>query len=631
MLFLPRTTKTALCIGIAACVLGVVLVKTASGTQAQTNQLEFRATEDATVKSGYSRRNYASAKDIIASNYSSNEHIAYLKFDLRNLSGQTVTSAELVVMPTLERTVTKRIMLVNPTSWQEKNITWQNKPPVGAQIGILGSTRATPGSPITIPIEVSAIQQYAGQTFSLAIANVNNSNNTLYMSSREGTNPPVLRVKTASGEGGGGGSFLPTDINGDGDTNLEDFNLIIGGFDSNTGNLDLNGNGKVDIFDTNRVITAMMQVAPPPSPTTTPAPTRTPTPTPSPTITAAPSPTPTLAPSPTPTSTPVPPPTEAISGIWMNQSEINALPTSGSAWDNLMDWAKQSASNPNISDQNNQTDAVVFAKALVSVRTGNSEYRNQVIAALEEIQRRPLPPNDVGILAVGRNLASYVVAADLVGYRTSGFENWLRQTRDAVFSGAGPSLSIVSCHEKRPNNFGTHCGTSRMVVDLYLRDTADFSKAVNVFHGWLGNRSAYTGFSFGDLDWQCNSSQPVGINPAGCAKDGRNLDGVLPDDQRRSGGFTWPPPKENYVWEALQGAVAQAWILHRQGHPAFEWQNQALKRAVAWLHTQANFPASGDDTGTPWIINKMYGTNFPTQKASPGKNGMGFYDLTHRR
>ena len=42
-------------------------------------------------------------------------------------------------------------------------------------------------------------------------------------------------------------------------------------------------------------------------------------------------------------------------------------------------------------------------------------------------------------------------------------------------------------------------------------------------------------------------------------------DGVLPDDQRRSGGFVWPPTKENYVWEALQGAIAQAVILHRAG------------------------------------------------------------------
>ena len=101
----------------------------------------------------------------------------------------------------------------------------------------------------------------------------------------------------------------------------------------------------------------------------------------------------------------------------------------------------------------------------------------------------------------------------------------------------------------------------------------------------------------------------------------------MPDDQRRGGSFTWPPPKENYAWEALQGAVAQARMLELAGYPAFFWGNQALLRAVQWLHESANFPAEGDDTGTPWQINDVYGTSFPTETpARPGKNGLGFYD-----
>ena len=141
----------------------------------------------------------------------------------------------------------------------------------------------------------------------------------------------------------------------------------------------------------------------------------------------------------------------------------------------------------------------------------------------------------------------------------------------------------------------------------------------------------YSGFGFrsGELDWQCNPSAPVGINPTGCTRDGHSIDGVLPDDQRRAGGFTWPPPKENYVWEALQGAVVQAVILKRAGYDVFTWENQALRRAVEWLHSQANFPAVGDDTWTPHLINYYYGTQFPAPvPTSPGKN-MGWTDWTH--
>jgi len=106
---------------------------------------------------------------------------------------------------------------------------------------------------------------------------------------------------------------------------------------------------------------------------------------------------------------------------------------------------------------------------------------------------------------------------------------------------------------------------------------------------------------------------------------------VLPDDQRRASGFVWPPPKENYVWEALQGAVAQAVILHRAGYDVWEWQDQALLRAVRWLHEQCLYPASGDDDWEPHVINYFYGSSFPARIPShPGKN-VGWTDWTHRQ
>jgi hypothetical protein len=121
----------------------------------------------------------------------------------------------------------------------------------------------------------------------------------------------------------------------------------------------------------------------------------------------------------------------------------------------------------------------------------------------------------------------------------------------------------------------------------------------------------------------------VGINPAGCSRDGLSLDGVLPDDQRRGGSFTTSPPKENYVWEALQGLLAQAVVLHRAGYPVFQWQDRALLRAVRWLHQVADYPAEGDDTWQPHIVNHYYGTSFPAPvPARAGKN-VGWTDWTH--
>ncbi len=107
------------------------------------------------------------------------------------------------------------------------------------------------------------------------------------------------------------------------------------------------------------------------------------------------------------------------------------------------------------------------------------------------------------------------------------------------------------------------------------------------------------------------------------------IGGVLADDQRRSGAFRWPPPKENYVYEALQGAVAQAVLLERLGYDSWKWGDRALLRAFEWLHAEADFPAQGDDTWIPHTVNRAYGTKFPAPAPSrPGK-GMGFSHWTH--
>jgi hypothetical protein len=151
-----------------------------------------------------------------------------------------------------------------------------------------------------------------------------------------------------------------------------------------------------------------------------------------------------------------------------------------------------------------------------------------------------------------------------------------------------------------------------------------------VFKGYLGDRSSYAGFDYGtDLSWQCDPLRPVGINPVGCKRSGLSLDGVLPDDQRRGGGFTTSPPDENYVWEAMQGLLAQAVILDRAGYASFDWGNRALLRAGRWLNNVNNFPAQGDDSWQAPLLNHVYGSTFREQTPTrPGKN-VGWTDWTH--
>ena len=317
--------------------------------------------------------------------------------------------------------------------------------------------------------------------------------------------------------------------------------------------------------------------------------------------------------------------------IWLSKAEIAALPTSGVAWDVVKKYADVANGSADLVDQESGHNVCCLAAALVYARTGDSKALGNVTKAVKNIV--DFDVKNLGrALALGRELAAYPIGADLIDLPAIdnalnvAFSDKLRALLTAKTTG-GPA-NLTKCHEERPNNWGTHAGASRIAVALYLGDRAELDKAAKVFHGWLGDRSAYAGFTYGDLAWQADPKAPVGVNPAGATIQGHSVDGVIPDDLRRGGGFKWPPASTGYPWEAMQGATVQAQLLMRAGYPAWDWCDKALLRAAKFLYG-INWPATGDDGWQPWLLNAAYGTTFPTiASASPGKN-MGFTAWTH--
>jgi hypothetical protein len=318
---------------------------------------------------------------------------------------------------------------------------------------------------------------------------------------------------------------------------------------------------------------------------------------------------------------------EVRAGIWISPEEVRRLPDSGLAWRALLEAADKAQNAPSLAERNSNDDVIALAKALAYVRTGDARYRLGVQFAISGVIGTE---RDGDVLALARNLPGYVIAAELVGLparHEEHFRAWLANLLDRELDGQ----SLRRVHERRPNNWGTHAGGARVVIARYLGDQAELERVAQVFRGWCGERSAYDGFQFGDLTWQVDPAHPVGVNPRGAERDGHSLDGVLPDDQRRSGAFAWPPPKENYVYEALQGALLQAVVLERAGYDAFEWGDRALLRAALWLEREAGYPAEGDDTWQPHLLNYVYDANLRTvYPARPGKN-VGWTDWTHFR
>lgn len=323
-------------------------------------------------------------------------------------------------------------------------------------------------------------------------------------------------------------------------------------------------------------------------------------------------------------------------GFFLSPTEIQTLPTSGPAWDYLKKKAGESFANPDLSDQDDEINVRVLAGALVSVRTGDLALRDKVRTA---VIASAGTESGGRTLALGRELGAYVVAADLCGLpdndREVAYKIYLRGVARKTLDGK----TLIGTHRIRPNNWGTICGWSRLCVDLYLIGPApdgasgilvagvdigreaklDLTDAAKVFRGYLGDRGVYAGFTYGELSWQCNKAAPVGVNPSGCTISGHPMDGGLPEELRRAGGFTWPPPCENYVWTGLEGVLLQAWLLGRQKETldVWTWSNNAIARAFFWLHTTAGCTAEGNDIWQPFLVNRVYGTRYPTSTPAP--------------
>jgi hypothetical protein len=340
--------------------------------------------------------------------------------------------------------------------------------------------------------------------------------------------------------------------------------------------------------------------------------------------------------------------------LWISPAEIRALPVAGErgcdkrcgqAWMALKEAATAVHPRPNLADVDEEAGNFVLAKALVAVRLGDSKVtaglKGDVVKLLEQAIGTE---NGANALAVGRNVAAYVIAADIIdlavvkpGFDESVFKPWLRSVAMTKFMGR----TLRSCQEDRPNNWGTHCGASRIAIAAYLDDRMELTRAASVFQGWLGDRRSYTGFKFGAeaFTWvsdvclrSASSCQPVPVNPPGSLVNGHNVDGVVVDDQRRTGEFTWPPKYTYYSYGGLGGAVVQAGILSRFGFDAWQWGDRAVQRAVEWMfyHTDRK-PKwdTCDDINKRYVLDLVdhaYGSNFiermdcAPEASKPGRN-----------
>lgn len=318
-------------------------------------------------------------------------------------------------------------------------------------------------------------------------------------------------------------------------------------------------------------------------------------------------------------------------GVWINRAEIMALPNSGSAWDRMLKAANSSWGSACL-DQNNCThDVNTLAGALVAVRNNDNNMRNKTIQGLQSAMNSKVSR----ALELSRGLQTYIIAADIIGYRTPEFERWIRDSINKDITGHS-GKGVMGTATNSSNNWGGHARASVAAAAVYLKDEAMMTKLVDAHKTFIGMDAPNT-MAYQNTNWHADSKNKAGVNRKGSKIQNVSVSGLLPEDWRRGGEFKWPPTLSDYMWEGMQGYVVTAVILHRSGHLSFDAGDNAIVRSMDMLYGtgEAAFnnpvfkhPAVGDDTWIPWVVNSYAGTKYPTQSANAGKN-MGWTDWTH--
>ena len=331
---------------------------------------------------------------------------------------------------------------------------------------------------------------------------------------------------------------------------------------------------------------------------------------------------------------PLPDPPVEITGIWSSRAELALLPMTGPGWNAVLADASKDTSNPDVGNQNDNTNCYVLAAAIVAERlaaAGETDeavrYRKKVVDAVEKIVRDGQPDGS-RTLAWGREIGAYVMAADLVGYRTEAFENYLKDAADKwICSDRHQTLHEMTL--ERPNNWGAMGFGTMCAIYTYLGDKNSLQTIRDIWMTTIVGPSAKS-FRYGaDLSWQADPKNPMVINPAGSSKEGLSLDGLQPEEMRRGAPFTTQNiTPTGYPFEALQGWIMAARILERQGMPIWEEGDRALYRAVYALQVYlterygTSWSFSGDDLWMLEFVDRVYGSDFAKNKQvwGHGKN-----------
>jgi hypothetical protein len=292
---------------------------------------------------------------------------------------------------------------------------------------------------------------------------------------------------------------------------------------------------------------------------------------------------------------------------------VAGLPMSGSAWDGVRSVAAGTWAKPDLCDRGNKADVQALAGALVYARTGQVSYKTKVVAALQAAMASQRDGCSSAVLALGRQLGGWVLAADYVGYRDAAFVGWVRQLRTREIGGHSRWHQLRFTAGNSANNWGIWALASVIAADRYLGDTPALAQDWAIFKGYGDGTHTFQPTSDYLRGWNCTTY--FAIEPGHCGKPDHN--GAPVEDASRSGSTT--TPDAGYVNEAVSGLAVQAMLLGRAGYPAWSVNTNQLRRVADFLVRTRTWNAESVAYFAGYVINAAYRTSYPTKPGNSGR------------
>lgn len=331
---------------------------------------------------------------------------------------------------------------------------------------------------------------------------------------------------------------------------------------------------------------------------------------------------------------PAPPVTapRSTDNLWISPAELAALPMTGSAWSGLLEVAEGDLGTPDVADQDSGHDVTTLACALAAARTGRRDLRAKSLNALTSAIGTE---EGARWLAIGRNLGSYVIAADVLGVHSGPIYAWLGSFLTRTLRANNTDDQITIANWPTGSNASAQIGFVTAALCVY---TGDFDRLATYWDGfrrYCGDRTSPVAETSNSDAWQVAPFDPVGIQDRGATKHGCRLDGAIGNDMSRGSDNVCSPTWTQYPWVGLEGAVPAALVFARAGYPAWEVGDDAIRRALEYLwflrQTSGNEDWFDGERSNEciFLVNRAYGTRFPCSLPVGGGRTFGYSDWTH--